>query len=294
MLNNVNSRDVVLIKDEILDPEHLGNYHLSLGFGDSGLLIGIVDSENHRCLYFEIIPLPGNISENEYIKNLNLIFDDHPLIPAGFWKTITVYVQNSLFTFVPDEYYNDEQKEDWLCMATGRISEPGTCISYYHKSLKAHIVFSMPSNLHTWLKEKYPLVEIKFVHQISALIEGFLLMKQSGKWKEVFGYLNGKYLTIVVFGSKNLLLANRYACHEVQDFARYTMMVFNQFGLDPAKDPVTLYGNFEEDAAALAQYRRYFRNVKQGKRPWKLYFGYPFDEVAEHKHFGTFSSWFCR
>jgi hypothetical protein len=284
----------IIIKDDVMDPEKIGQYHLSLGFSDTEFTIGIVDNENHRCLFFESLQIPNLKSVSELTTLLEHTFEEHSFLAAGFWQGITVFVRNQQFTLIPDDYYTEDKKEEWLCMATGAIDQTDEVLAYYHKSLKSHMVFSIPPELKSWIMAKYPLVEIKFTHQLSALIEGCALMTPSVKKPYVFAHIDQRWLSLLVFDNLGLQAVNRFICYEPIDFAKYTLMAYKQYGLDPEEDSLTLYGNFNSDSPVLEKILRYVKHVKQGKRPWKLYFAYPFDELEDHKYFATFSAWFCK
>lgn len=284
----------IIIKDDVLDAEKIGQYHLSLGFSDTEFSIGIVDNENHRCLFFESVVLPNFSTMEDLLGFLDKIYEQHSFLSAGFWQGITSFVRNQRFTLVPDDYFTEESKEEWLNMATGAIEEPDEVMAYYHKKLKSHMVFAFPELLKKWLMEKYPLVEIKFIHQLSSLIEGCALMKQGGKFPEIFAHIDQQWLSLLVYNEKGLLMANRFLCHEPRDFAEFALMTYKNYNINPEENSLTVYGNFNADAPVLEQLHRYIPLVKQGKRPWKLYFSYPFDDLEEHKYFGTFSAWFCK
>ena len=294
MINEEDTYQNLVIKDDILDVNLLSQYHLSIGVSDNELEIGIVDSENHRCLFFELIPITSNISRDVYFEDLGQIFESHPLLPAGYWGSISVFVKNQQFNLVPDEYFSKTKIVDWLCMATGQVHPDGKILSFYHKNLDCQLVYSVPDDIHDWFSERYPNVKVQFLHQISVLLEGFLRQKPSGKNAVAFAHIDGDWLSLIIFEGKNLLLCNRFKIYEPSDFAKYVGIAFQEFSLDLESDQLIVYGNFEQDAAALNQLNRYFQYVHLGKRPWKLYFGYMFDELEEYKYFETFCTWFCK
>lgn len=294
MIQEEDTYQNLVIKDDVLDVNLLSQYHLSIGISENGLEIGIVDSENHRCLFFELIPITQNISREAYFTTLGNIFDQHSLLPAGFWGSISVFVKNQYFSIVPDEFFTKSKSVDWLCMATGQVEPDGQIFAHHHKSLDFHLVYSIPDDIKDWFTQKYPNVKVQFLHQISVLLEGFLRQKPSGKNAVAFAHIDGDWLSLVIFEGKNLLLCNRFKIYEPSDFAKYTGIAFQEFSLNLESDQLIVYGNFEKDAAALNQLNRYFQYVHLGKRPWKLYFGYMFDDLDEYKYFETFCTWFCK
>ena len=294
MANKEDTYQNLVIKDDVLDIELLSQYHLSIGISQNELEMGIVDSENHRCLFFELIPITQNISRDAYFETLGKIFDEHPLLPAGFWGSISVFVKNQHFSLIPSEFFSKTKSVDWLCMATGQVEPQGEILAYFHKNLDCHVVYSIPDDIKEWFSQKYSNVQVQFLHQISVLLEGFLRQKPSGKNAVAFAHIDSDWLTLIIFEGKNLLLCNRFKIYEPSDFAKYVGIAFQEFSLNLESDQLIVYGNFEKDAAALQQLDRYFQYVHLGKRPWKLYFGYMFDELEEYKYFETFCTWFCK
>jgi hypothetical protein len=288
-----NISQAIIIKDDILDVDRLGEYHLSIGIGNNELEIGIVDSKNHRCLLFELHSFRSNMNLADFLAELDSFFDNHHLLSAGFWNSVSVFFKNQHFTLIPEEFFSKSKGEDWLCMAAGLIDNPEECHHYHHQSLGIVMDYAVPEELVKWFRKKYPLIDIKFLHQASVLLEGFNRQKPSGKNNIAFAHVDGPYLVLAIFKGKKLLMLNRFRCYDPRDFPRFTMMAFEQFGLNPEGDQLTIYGNFGPGAPLMDQYSRFFRHITFGKRPWKLYFGYMFDDLEEHKYFETFSAWFC-
>ena len=130
MINEEDTYQNLVIKDDVLDVNLLSQYHLSIGISENEIEIGIVDSENHRCLFFELITITQNISREAYFDSLGKIFDQHPLLPAGFWGSISVFIKNQHFSLVPHEFFSKTTSVDWLCMATGEVEPDGEILSH--------------------------------------------------------------------------------------------------------------------------------------------------------------------
>lgn len=112
-----NTNQAIVIKDDILDVDRLGEYHLSLGIGNNELEIGIVDSVNHRCLLFELHSFPGNLSMAQLLQEFDQLFENHPLLPAGFWGSVSVFFKNQHFTLIPEEFFPNLNRKNgfvWL------------------------------------------------------------------------------------------------------------------------------------------------------------------------------------
>ncbi len=89
------------IRDDRFDEDNIHQYDLLIQFGVRDLQLGIVDSTDNRFLFFEDYVLGDLNSHEELLELFKVLFESHPLLQAGFWKSVKVSLKNSKYVQVP-------------------------------------------------------------------------------------------------------------------------------------------------------------------------------------------------
>src|SRR6188508_2006028 len=171
------------IKDSTrFETDNLAKYHLSFQVNFELFRICVIDSETNRCLLLEDYSLSNIYSTADLLEQLDMLFEDHVLIKAGFWKSITVGIKNTQFSLVPESLFEKDYLKEYLSLNTMLDKEPDEEYHYFEQKNTAAVnVFATNEHLTNWFNAMYPLKQIRIVHHTAPMIEGIMLQKEQVK-----------------------------------------------------------------------------------------------------------------
>jgi len=282
------------VKDEKFEVDAISQYELGLELGMDGFRICIVDVEESRCMWLEDYRFSSIFFTEQLLDQLQHIYDDHQVLRAGFWKSVRLSVRNQPFTLVPGSLFRKEQVEKYLDLVKDDpTTEDQTVRHYRHPGSDMVSIFALDIRVVNWFEQIYPSLNVTFLHQTSALVEGIVQNGEYSNFKSLYIYVESSYLTIVVNKEKSLEFCNTFFYASVQDFVYYVMFVMNELKLNPEMVKVILYGAIAHDSAIFEQLYKYIRHVSFGTKPKSLRFSYTFDEIMDHQYFSTYNIYLC-
>src|SRR4051812_4040366 len=102
------------IKDDNFNVDNISQYNLSLQVSNDLFRICITDTENNRCLFLEDYQLSSINHPQQLLDQLELIYDDHHVLQAGFWKSIKLGIKNKNFSLIPTPLFDKDYLKDYL------------------------------------------------------------------------------------------------------------------------------------------------------------------------------------
>lgn len=288
----IQSALVVKVKDELFEVDHLSQFELCLQLDKSNFRFCIIDSKNNRCLLLEEYNIGGK--DDEVLDNLSNLFEEHSVLKAGFWKSVKLCIKNRNFTLVPVPFFKKENLKEYL-QYNSLINEKEEALYYFkHILLDSANIFSAPNKLVNWFKEQYPTQNIQVIHQTSSFIEGILRYHDHSDKKTMFILAEDHNLTILVTQDKNLLYCNQFHYKNSDEFLFYIVFVFSELHLQQNGSKVVIFGDLNYDSKVVDKLYKYFNQTSFGSKPPTLKFGFPFDELADHKYFDLYSTYLCQ
>ncbi|ABG59918.1 DUF3822 family protein [Cytophaga hutchinsonii] len=284
------------IKDSRFETEHLAKYHLSFQVNFELFRICIVDGDSNRCLFLEDYTLADIYTTNDLLEQLDILFEDHILIKAGFWKSITVGFKNTQFSLIPEALFEKDYLKEYLTLNTTLDREPDEEYHFYkQRQTEAVNVFATNQRLTSWFNKTYPLKQVRYVHHTASMIEGIMLQKdKNAAEKSVFIQVEQYFLTIIVKQGKKLIFCNSFTFNTSEDFVYFILFVFDQLELNPEKCPVVVFGEITHDSESFSKLYKYIRHLTFGSKPEFVRFGYQFDEVFDHRYFDLYNMHLCQ
>lgn len=277
------------IKDERFDEELIHQYALILNVGTRDFQVLVIDTTDHRALLLEDYVLPNINSHQSLVSVLNQIFDGHPFLRAGFWKTISVSVKNHKFVQVPTSLFVAEAAADYLDFNAHFEEGAETVLHVENKVAEATTVYSVWRDLTDWLSRTYPSKAITFTHQSAALIDGMLKVAQDRSENPLYIYVDRFRLHVLACSEGKLKYYNQFAIKQFADYVKYIMLVMSTLGMDQKESQVVLWGYIGKNSPHYHEFYKYIQNVSFGTRGSGIQFGYIFDEVQDHHFFDLFS-----
>lgn len=274
-------------KDPAFNIDLLFQYSLGIIIDYDDLQLCVMDKKNSKCLLFERFEISGVNNYDQLVEQLKVIYDNHHLLQAGYWKSISVAYRNNKFTLLPRSLFSEEKKEDYLTINTSFVKKEEVVLHNLQPNLDAVNVFAFPKKLYEFIKECYPMKEVNFCHDTAPFIQACLQNTREDKTV----YLNVEFdtVTVVVSQGSNLEYCNKFEYYTAEDLLYYVLYVMKELNLSQENTKVIAWGDFDYTSEHIDQLYKYVRNIKIGDRPQGVSYGYMFDELEEHNYFPLYN-----
>ena len=280
------------IVDDTFEVDHMHEYILSIQLGNSIFRFCVIDSKRNRCMMIEDYKFDHALLPGQLIEQLDLIYDDHTLLKAGFWKSIKLSIKNLKFSLIPNSLFAAENAEDFLRLNCD-FSEEEELFYFKHGTNDTVNVFAAERKVANWFKQQYPSKSVELIHHTSLLIEGVLHNHSSTPDRRLYVSVEDSIVAIVVKKGFNLDFCNNFQYQTPNDFVYFVMFVFDELDLNPETIPVILTGDIAKNSELFVRLYKYVRHISFGEKPGTLKFGYKFDEVSDHNYFDLYNMHLC-
>jgi hypothetical protein len=169
---NVSHRLIKKIKDDRFDEENLHQYRLLVQLGVRDFQVAVIAESDQRLLFFEDYVLGELHSHSDLLELLKTLFEEHPILQAGFWKQVKVGIKNNKFAQVPSTLFQEGNAAEYLAINTKLDALSEIALSCKNQAIDTVTVFAIKKDLHDWLSGIYKNTQLTFFHQSAALIEG--------------------------------------------------------------------------------------------------------------------------
>ncbi len=281
------------VKDETFEVELISTYNLLLQIGRNTFRFCITDQKKNRCLWLEDYTLSEILPTARLLGQLEVIYDSHPVLRAGYWNEVRLSVMNNCFSLVPAALFEESQLKSYLNLVCHTDFSGEEVFSYKHTALDAVNAYYAEAQMVDWFRKAHPNKGLTVLHQTSPLLEGVLANNNPGHNQQMFINVEKDFFHLVVIKDKALHFCNYFEYSNDVDFLYFVMFVFDEFKLNPETDKVTLWGELMPDSAIFNKLYRYIRNIQFGSKPQSLRFGYVFDDTFDHRYFDLYSMHLC-
>ena len=283
-MSESNTIQKITIKDERLDIDHIDHYSLSFFIGGHDLQITVHHKEEGRLLLFEnYLAGSGFLAGTSPIED---IYHDHSLIAAGFWGEINLTVRNNLFCLVPDVFYDDEHRYDYLKLNAHTDPSSDYYKDIYLKNTATNFVFGIPRDLLDWFEHTYEQKKINCYHQgihlITGVYEQFNETPPEGLY---IAFHTDQILVLGINHDHKVVIYNQFPTREAEQLVKYAILAIRQFSFEEQNTLVHLWGTKRQIQSYEPTFRKYFKNITIGKRPAWLKMNHLFDELEPYEYF---------
>ena len=285
----LNYKLIKKIKDERFDVDLINQYELLIHVGSRDLQVGVVDTAENQMLLLEDFVFPSLSSQDELLKVLEQLFDDHALLKAAFWNRVKISIKNNKFVQVPEVLFVEESKTEYLRFNAAVNPENEAVQSVMNKQSSAVTIFALPVDLKEWFKKIYPGTNVQFLHQSAVLIEGVTLVSRNRKDNPLYIFVDRFKLHIIYARQGKLIYYNQFVIKQFAEYVKYIMLVMKTLNLSQETSQVVLWGYIGKNSPHYNEFYKYINNVAFGSRPKNLKFGYMFDELQDHHFFDLYS-----
>lgn len=271
-----------MIVNEIIESSLLTDkssfYELSILIGMDSFVFAVVDERNRLLAlkHWEFTPVSG-----PQIAQYEIAFKNEPFLGLTF-KKVAVGVINNQFTLIPKKLYDHNQRQVYLQNIT-KVDTNKSLILVDNISLdNACTVFAINELEHSFFKTKFP--NVSFYHSTSPLAHGLLQFSNSDS-KTLLVDIKRKSMDIVFADNGKIKLINTYPLKNEEDCLYFTLLIFDQFGIDPAKQKVYLSGDIAPNSLKTTLLSKYIQHLEFVSSS-HLTYGKNFEAYdAKHKYF---------
>jgi len=281
------------IKDKKFDVDKLHQYSLSIQIGLRDFQLLVVDTSNNQCLLLEDFGLGKIESYSQLVETLKIIFNDHHVIAAGFWKSVKISIKNSKYSFIPATLFDKSALDNYLeinCKVNKKIEE---LVYFKHNNSDAVNIFAINKKILNWISKTYPNINVLYTHQASTLIESVL--KGSKKYSDdtLFIYVDRFKLHLITIKNNNLRYYNQFPIKNFADYIKYIMLVLKGLGYHQKSTEVVISGYLGKRSPHFHEFGKYIQKLSFGERPAGLKFAHQFDEAEDHQFTDLYGTYLC-
>lgn len=232
----------------------------------------------------------NNVESPEHqLEVVKELYDSHPLLLAGFWKSVTFSIKSNKFVQVPGQLFVEGSAAEYLKFNAQIEPDKDKILFCSNSQLDSVTVYVAPLPLYNWLNSIYQNASLKFIHQSTALIEGVLRISRQRDSMPLYLYVDRFKMHILAARDGHLIYYNQFPIKHFADYVKYIMLVLTALGMDQQTSQVVMWGYIGNNSPHYHEFIKYIRNVSFGSKPDYLAFGYVFDELQEHQFFDLYS-----
>ena len=280
------TQQLIAIKDERLDIDCIDHYRLSFFISQKECQITVFDIRKKRMLLFENREFDNRKS---VIENLQLIYDDHILVAAGFWGEIQVFFRNNQFALVPMPVFDKQMISHYV-----RLNEEIEDSTDFHFKLIEEygvaVGFGFDSGIKSWFKEKYPKVSLYTNHQCIAFLKAIQAPLKAKRPNTLFVSINAHEVLIAGFNLNRIAIYNQFRFKDQSQLVKLLLLTIKQFSEEGQETPIMLYGVKHQIDLNLPVLKKYFKNVTLGSRPENIAIHQVFNELEPQEYFEVISN----
>ena len=241
---------------------HKTLYSLSIQLSLNGFSFCIATNDGKIITCFSESKNNDILTEEELLNKVIETFNTKPELQASF-QTIEVIYQNDLFTLVPKELFDINNKSEYLNYSVKTLV---TDFITHDPITNTNIIniFIPYININNYLIDQ--LGEFNYQHSSKLLIENVL--NNNRNTEKVFVYVSNGIFEVIITKDKELLLFNTFTYKTNEDVLYYILFCMEQLSLSPNETEVILLSLIDEDLYTLIY--TYIRNVTKSNEKTDL------------------------
>ena len=291
--SNKKYHPLLTVRDKSFSTAALSQYHLSICVNDASLKVSCVNPTTTQCLLLEAYGLTAEPIQQQ-LTAIEQLYQDHPLLGAKGWSTVTLCISNQQYTLIPKEVVQENTVADYLKFTCPVDSD---IIKYFtHPSLNLTVAFAIESLLFNWFQKTYQQSSLHTIHQANSLIEAtltYLRGSSSSLLPQLLTFVEKNHLHIIIIQKAKLLYYNRFEYTNSDEFLYYILSVMHTRQLDPGFHKVILGGDINKGTTAYRKARNYIRKLSFIGKPPYLKFRRIFDQRTVFPHLDVLSTHLC-
>lgn len=293
--NNKSFSIFTKIIDDNFEIDHLHHYQLLIQISDSNFQFCVTDSLQNRCMLIEDYDLQPTANIDDFLLQIQTIYEDHVLLMAGFWKSVKIAIKNLKFSLVPSALFDVANAAKYMAMVESWDEENDVLCHFKHQSNEMVNVFVAEKKIIQWFKKTYPGKNIEIIHHTSLFIEALLqnTMLQTTSKQAVYASIESQMMTVVLKNGTKVEFCNNFKFFSDNDLLYYLLFIYDELELDTNQIPLFLTGSLQTNTDTFQKLYKYIRHVNFSPRTQSLRFSYKFDEIQDHSYYNLLAMHSC-
>jgi len=281
--------------DPNFDSSQLSSYRLVMKVGHSLLTSCVFDGGTGKVLCAEKFSYSKALTDNALIVRLQNVKSNHNYLDAKFWKEVVVLVNNSYFSCVPENFFDEDALPEIMNFNQKNLPKSST---FFHSNIaKFHhvIPYAIGSDVVEWFREEYVNEEnntqIRFQHATAAFLEGLAAFTPlSGTAVNLFADEERVYISLVEGSSLRFINSFEYGGNAAS-MLYYLLTVLEELKLAPNKTTVKVWGTIKPKSEHIQMLEKNVKTVIFGKKLKDIQMSVALSSyLPEHENFDVYSA----
>lgn len=225
-------------------------YNLSVLLGADRLSYLITNAEN-KVLGLRSYKFAGLLHPIEHLLKEDVIFNSS-------YGTTKVGVFSKQFTLVPTALYEADTQKSYLETLV-QLPEQAAVLVDDWSAVAAKYIYATSSNLISEIQTAFPQATI--FHQSTGLVTNFSTNFDKTT-SNIFLSVQDHTVNITVLDKGELIFHNIFAFKASADCLYFVLLVYQQLGLQPTKNPLYVVGELVEDSEIHQLLYKYIKTIK--------------------------------
>lgn len=273
------------------DKRNTTAYQLSILLGMDSLVYFISSADN-VALFFKSVHFTSasDNKANALVKNLGHFLEREELMGYLF-RRIKVALPQALAALVPNRLFKDEELSTYVASLTDLVNGEETkadALSF----TDARIVYQQDLEVSTLIRKKMPTARI--YNLATPILEASHALATPTLKNYVVLNIHGRTLQLGHFSDGKLQFYNSFSFTSANDVLYYTLLVYDQFQLDPAKIPLFLAGEVMPSSHIYKLIYRFVADIQFAPLPSFITWSKKFSDLPSQQFFALFGLTLCQ
>jgi hypothetical protein len=173
-----------------------------------------------------------------------------------------------LFTYIPDNFYSEINKEDFIHLVFSEKEEK--FLDHSVPIAKTTVLYPISNEVYNFFLHAFN--EPDFIHYSAPLITYFYPTNITNKERQMIINFHKKGVDIFCFSNKMFLFGNHFPCDKHQDAMYYVLYTWKQLKMNQFVDSIHVTGEYEENEEFIENLQLYIQHVYPDPIPAKYQF----------------------
>lgn len=201
-----------------------------------------------------------------YVSSLKDFFFAHDFL-TWMYKRVCVIAVSPQYTLVPDTFFTEEKKEQFLSYHFS-VPEKRVLVDSL-KEDNAKVVYGLDEEVYEFCSRS--LVNPDFFQHITPQLIFWKKQSQGALPGQMYVVLHQKMMDVACYAQGHLLFANTFDVEQPEDMLYYILYVWRQVGMDQQKDQLRLFGEASLRNRIIHTLRTYLQHISPVDIPSDTY-----------------------
>lgn len=199
----------------------------------------------------------GALSPENCLEQIQEIFAEQKVLEYTYENVHVVYV-NELYTLVPEALFEEKKSAEYLKYNTKILSTDYLA----HDLLEEYglvCVYIPFTNINNYFFERFGTFE--YLHVITKEINELLKNTQDMNGAGINIFVRDTSFDLFAVKGRSIQLCNTFSYLVPEDMAYHILFCYEQLGLKPDRDTLSIHGDMDEDGDTYQLLYTYIRNI---------------------------------